>query len=191
MKLIFTLTVLLFTFTCTAQINKGQFLVGGSGTYSAKNYGGFDSKFRSFEMDARDGIFLLNKLAGGIQLGYTYSKQFGTDGIANQYYRQYDHSINVGPFARYYFLSAAKKINLLADAHYFRSWSKSGNMYGDSKWKSHGYAFAAGPVLFLNPNVSLETTLNYQYRDEYYYSKGVQVKLGLQVHLSKCKTIKK
>jgi hypothetical protein len=190
MKLVFTLTVLLFTFACTAQITKGQFLIGGSGTYYASSYRQTDAKFRGFELDARGGIFLLNKLAGGIQLGYNYNKEFGTVEITNQYYEQYDRSINVGPFARYYFLNAAKKINLLADASYFRCWSKSGNLYGGSKWKTYGYAFAAGPVLFLNPNVSLETTLNYEYRFEYFPT-ALQVKLGLQVHLSKCKTIKK
>ena len=191
MKFLFTLPILLLTFACMAQINKGQFLVGGSGTYSANTYRQTDTKFRGLEIDGRGGILLLNKLATGIQFGYNYNKEFGTAEITNQYFRQYDRSISAGPFVRYYFLGANSKINLLADASYFHSWSKSGNLFGGSKWRSYGYAFAAGPALFLNPNVSLETTLNYEYNHEWFTSKTMRVKVGFQIHLSKNKNIQK
>jgi hypothetical protein len=187
MKSLFTLTLLFFVLAAAAQINKGQFLAGGSGTYSATTYRHTDTKFRGFEIDGRGGIFLLNKLAAGLQIGYSYNKEFGTVEITNQPFQQYDRSLSAGPFVRYYFLRAANKINLIADASYFRSWSKSGNFYGDSKWKSYGYTLAAGPVLFLNPKVSLETTLNYEYQHESFNAKALRVKLGFQVYLSKCK----
>lgn len=186
MKSLFTLTILHFALAAPAQINKGQFLVGGSGTFTATTYRYTDTKFRGFEIDGRGGSFLLNKLAAGIQLGYSYNKEFGKVEITNQYFRQYDRSISAGPFVRYYFLRAANKINLIADASYFRSWSESGNLYGKSKGKSYGYAIAAGPVLFLNPNVSLETTLNYEYHHASFNPNALRVKLGFQVYLSKC-----
>jgi hypothetical protein len=148
-------------------------------------------KFRTLEIDGRGGIFLLNKLATGIQLGYNYSKEFGTNETTNQYFQQYQRSISAGPFVRYYFLGAASKINLLADVSYSQSWSKSGSLYGSGKGKRYGYAVAAGPALFLNPNVSLETTLNYEYNDEWLMPKSIRLKVGFQVHLTKNKTIQK
>ncbi|MGZ5218941.1 MAG: hypothetical protein ACXWC7_02650 [Chitinophagaceae bacterium] len=191
MKLVFTLSTLLFAFTSSGQINKGQILVGGTGNYSAFTYRHTDMKFRGYEIDGRSGVFLVNKLAIGLLLGYQYDKEFGTSLPGNQYFRQYDRRISAGPFLRYYFLSANNKINFLADASYFRNWSKSGNLGGGGKWNSYGYAFAAGPVFFLSPNVSLETTLNYEDDQEWVAAKVFKVKVGFQVHLTRNKIVRK
>lgn len=181
------LTLLLFfaSLACAAQIKKGQFLAGGSGTYSAYAYKYSDSKVRNFGLDGRGGIFVINQLAAGFLIGYEYYKQFGTDDLSNEYFRQYNQNIKAGPFVRYYLLGVSKKINVLVDASGFRNWSKSGNLSGGSKSANYGYAFGAGPAFFLNPNVSLEATLNYESNSHEFMTNALRVKVGFQVHLAK------
>ncbi|WP_207493280.1 outer membrane beta-barrel protein [Aridibaculum aurantiacum] len=181
--------LLIFFFQSNAQINKGQFLVGGSGTFSSGKYTFAETKFRTLEIDGNAGFFILNKLAAGLHTGYNRYTELYTTQTNN--FRQFQRSIDIGPFVRYYFLNASKKFNLLADASYYRSWSKSGNQGGSSKHQSFGYSFGAGPVFFLNPHVSLESTVNYEYSDELILPKTLRVKLGFQVHLSALKSAKR
>jgi hypothetical protein len=191
MKLLFILTFLLSSIATLAQINKGQFLVGGSGTYSRINYSQYALKYRTVDVNGRSGIFLLNKLAAGLRIGYTYTKHTSTtiSDTTTQYYKQTESSTSIGPFIRYYIFSPKQKLNFLADASYFRNWSAY-NVIGPESRKSYGYALAAGPALLLSPNVSLETTLNYEYNRTLWAPSAFRVKVGFQVHLSKAKQSK-
>ena len=186
MKLMFTFSLLFSVFTSWAQINKGQFLVGGSGTFYANSYSMSESKNRGFYIEGRSGIFLIDKMAAGVQLGYSYVKEFYTLNTGERH-QQFSRDFSTGPFLRYYILAAEKKINFLVDGSYYHKWSKSG-VLRSSVEKSYGYAFGAGPAFFLNPNISLETTLNYEYNDELRDSKKFKFKVGFQAHLTKRKT---
>jgi hypothetical protein len=174
---------MLCSFLSFAQLSKGQFLIGGSGTYSSTTYSYTDSKFRGVYIDGRGGIFLLNKLATGLRLGYTYRRDMGSDTDSSQYFKQKDRTISMGPFVRYYFFPSTQKVNFLVDASYFRNWISTMN----NKWNAYGYAVAAGPVLFVTPNIALETTLNYEYNEQWFKTSTVSVKFGFQIHLSKNK----
>jgi opacity protein-like surface antigen len=185
MKSIFILTLLFSSLISVAQINKDQWLVGGNGTLSFPNPSFTESKFRTIEVNGNGGIFLLNRLAAGIRFGYSHIKESGTVFSNNQYYEQTERQINTGPFVRYYFLPTTKRLNLLAEASYYRGWAKSANLDGYSKSNRHGYAFSAGPSLFLAPNIALEMTLNYEHDQSWYKSSALKVKIGFQIHLGK------
>jgi hypothetical protein len=183
MKLFFISAFLISSLISVAQINKGQWLVGGDGTLSFINPSYSEGKFRAIAISGSGGVFFLNKIAAGIRLGYGHTKESGMT-YNNGYYEQTERQINIGPFVRYYFLPATKKLNLLADASYYRGWAKSTNLGGYSKSRNYGYAFAAGPSLFLTPSVAIEMTINYEHTEYYLASSAVKVKVGFQIHLN-------
>ena len=134
-----------------AQINKGQWLVGGSTSYSSSKWGDFKSSSFEFAPDA--GYFFINNFAGGVRFNVTSTKN-ETEGLGEAK----GSSTTISPFVRYYFLPAAQKVNVFADASYgFGSAKEDG---GESQSVS-GYSIAAGPAIFLSPNTALEITLGY------------------------------
>lgn len=166
----------LISFITQAQLNKGQWLVGGSVAFESKKYTG-DSRSEStvFQFMPNAGYFFMDKLAGGMKISFSYTS------IDGDSYRDF----LLGPFARYYFLSADKPTNIFLDGHFLFGSEKYENFDPESKTR---FGVAAGPAFFLNPHVALEAALYWQSvkheGDEgRYNSFGVSV--GLQVHLSK------
>lgn len=85
-------TLLTCLFVCTwlvssAQIERGYWLVGGSGTYSSSkvesSFAGTtgSSKTTSLTVTPRGGYFIIDNLAGGITLNYTSSKSTVDSGV--------------------------------------------------------------------------------------------------------------
>lgn len=157
-----------------AQVNKGQWLVGGNVSFSSDKWGDDDaSKSTSFDFSPNAGYFFIDKLAGGLRLTFSSDKVKSAD--------KANTTLLVAPFARYYFLPAAQKVNILADASY-----GFGSTGTSDKASLSGFTLAAGPAIFLSPNTALEFTVGYQsYKledvDDRRNSFGVNV--GFQVHL--------
>ncbi|MGN6435467.1 MAG: outer membrane beta-barrel protein [Agriterribacter sp.] len=184
-----TLLILFIFFSASSafsQINKGQFLVGGSGAFSSETKNGVEAK--RFTLSPNVGYFFFDKLAGGLDLNFYNSKvKFGTD-------QNRSTSYGISPFVRYYILPAPNKINLVAEAGY-------GFFTGKSRYSNenaftttgHGYSFSAGPVFFIRPNIALELTAGYAestYKSKYggnsvsnLKNKNFQVGVGFQIHL--------
>ena len=189
--------VLLFSSVAFSQINKRQWLIGGSGslfTTKLTNSGQstYTAKGSGIILSPNVGYFPVNNLIGGLRTYFGYSHNKG--GYNNGYaaYTQTSWQTQVGPFVRYYFLPAQHKMNLLADASYFVGWTHTkensyNSAYQKHKDRLHGYSFSAGPVWFLNPATALELTLDYS--NNYLPSRntGVYLNVGLQVHLRKGK----
>jgi outer membrane protein W len=194
MKLITLLCLLLSTtIVTTAQIKKGQFLVGGSISFeSVKNEGSNAVNYKTTNLfiSPNIGYFIIEKLAGGVRLNVTSYKQD----------LPFDHNVTVismSPFVRYYFLPAVKKVNAFIDLGYLNTKTKFRdnttqppytNSYTE---RSNGYSISAGPAIFLNDHVSLEFTVGYRHltADNQYNveSSTVTSALGLQIHLGKLK----
>ncbi len=172
-----------FVTTSFSQINKGQWLTGGSGSYRADKYPWSDNRYRSLRLDINGGYFPIKNLAVGVRTIYNYDRQTGTSDNAS-YFKQTSNSKKLAPFVRYYFLPAGKKINLLADASYYRGWEKSTNLSGHSTSKYGGYAFSAGPAWFITSHTALELLVQYDhvFRD-YNYAPDFTYKFGFQIHL--------
>lgn len=174
---IFSFALLTFGLTSFSQINKGQWLVGGSASFSSSKHGSDDdTKFTSFSVSPDAGYFFINNLAGGARVSFESQKQKNFDAY---------HSFLFSPFVRYYFLPSAQKVNLFADASYgFGSMKSAGDSEGFNQ-----FAIAAGPAVFLTPNTALEFTVNYNsaggdaYGDDRTNSFGFNV--GFQIHLGK------
>lgn len=173
------------TLTANAQITKGNWLVGGEGSYSSvkykSEYNGITetSDASSIRINPNLGYFFIDKFAGGLQLQLTFLEP-GSSFAFNSY--------SFGPFVRYYFLNQENRINLFSQVNYSFGFGKNGL---DVKTDSSGYGVKAGTVLFFNSSVGIELSLNYisstskqdgGFKDS---SDAFLVGLGFQIHLEK------
>ena len=177
-----------------AQLNKGQWMVGGNAGFSASSQGdnvpGYSIKSTIIQLTPGGGYFVADKLAAGIRASFGFSHQ-KTVSITPAYVLEATTSnIGVTPFVRYYFLPKTNKINLLADASYTYSTAKVTNKnppYAESSSTNnqHAYTIAAGPSFFINHNTALEVTASYQVLK--YGPNGTQnifmLNAGFQIHL--------
>jgi hypothetical protein len=179
MKKIFLFAlVLVLSHSVFSQINKGQWLVGGSAGFESGKFGDDDnSKFTSFHLSPDAGYFFINNFAGGARVSLTSTKYHGEDAAT---------SFLFAPFVRYYFLPAAQKVNILTDASYgFGSMKDAGNSDGFNQ-----FAIAAGPAVFLSPNTALEFLLQYSSAGGDAYGgndrqNNFGINVGFQIHLGK------
>jgi hypothetical protein len=162
-----------------AQINKGQWLVGGnisfeSGKDGLESADEDDIKYSQFNFNPNAGYFLIDKLAVGLRANfYSYKEKNEDDAETN---------LLVGPFVRYYVLDASQKVNVFADAGF-----SFGSRGTDDKTSQNEFTISAGPAVFLSPNTALEFALYYKkaggelYEDYKYSRFGLNI--GFQIHL--------
>lgn len=193
---------LVFTFILHSgysQLNKENWLVGGSASFSSTNSSyktpGFSQKSNEFNLSLSPnvGYFLLDKFAIGLTPTFSWGKSEGGDAIDNN--RNVVGSggtsnvkrFLIGPFVRYYILDTEKAFNILVSAAY---------QYGIYSFKPtrgiiNNLSFATGPVIFFNSSVGLEFLVGYGSRIEDVEGsyrntqKGMQIGIGFQIHLEK------
>lgn len=166
-----------------SQITKGNWLVGGSASFSQQNPSSTAIamfKQTNFQITPVAGYFLLDKFAVGLNPSLEYEKVSlgpSTNTI-----------ISVGPFVRYYFLEADKIFNLFGQGSYAYG-SNKGKVQGRSQVeKTNNFSFSGGPVLYFNSSVGLELTVNYSTRKFVGFSganKFLSYGIGFQIHLEK------
>lgn len=177
-KVFFASLVLVLSLNASAQIKKGQWIVGGSAGFESSKFGDDDdSKVTSFNLSPNAGYFFINNLAGGARVSFQRMKEEEGDAAS---------SFLFAPFLRYYFLPTPQKVNIFADASYGFGSMK----FGDESESYNQFAISAGPAVFLSPNTALEFTV--QYRSEGGDAFGGDdrqnhfgVNIGFQVHLGK------
>ena len=121
MKRVLIAASLLFaTHGLFAQVNKGQWLVGGNAGFETSKFGDDDSnKYTSFQLSPNAGYFFIDNFAAGLRLDLNSTKFKDEDDAST--------SFVLAPFARYYFLPAAEKVNVFADASYGFGSMKNGS----------------------------------------------------------------
>jgi hypothetical protein len=160
-----------------AQVNQGQWLVGGNAGFSSSKYG--EVKTSSFKFAPDAGYFFIDNFAGGLRFDIQSMKQkVGT-------LEQKASSTSIAPFVRYYFLPASQKVNVFADASY-----GFGSMKADEGESVNisGYSIMAGPAIFLSPNTALEVTLGYgstKIEEDTERTNTFQFGVGFQIHLGR------
>jgi hypothetical protein len=187
LKLLFA--ILLFATThCHAQLEKGYWLVGGSGSLLNEKadfvsaQGNLTQKYSKIELAPNIGFFVANNFAVGIN-GLLYFQ----DGSVSTGGRLSGNGYGLGVFSRYYFLNRERQNNFLVQTRYYVS------ALFKSDILSNNLSVAAGPVIFLNNVIGLEFLLGYvqnvQKTDgtfpEKITQKGVQLQIGVQIHLTK------
>lgn len=174
-KVLFASFLLFSSYAMKAQILQNQWLVGGNAGFDSEKQG--DYKATTIFVSPNVGYFFINNLAGGLRASFWTNKVKGDDESSTFF--------SVAPFARYYFLPAAQKINVFADAAF--GFGSGG--YND-KESLNELSIMAGPAIFLSPNTALEFALYYKSRGGKYYENVAGDKenhfglsIGFQVHL--------
>ncbi len=194
-SLLIGLTLLCISASSFAQLDKGTWLVGGSGSFNSFNQkstspAGFtETKFTNIELSGSLGYFFVRKLVAGLRPGYYFlkGKQDNQGEVAGT------TKLGIGPFVRYYFLDPEKQFNLLADVSYQIGFAKQ-PIGTKSTGKFTDLRLLAGTEVFFNSSVGLELLIGYSKSTEtlnkpslrYSYDRsGVLVSIGFQFHLEK------
>lgn len=181
----FLLTAILFTFSANSQITKGNWMVGGTGSFmfsktepKNNNSSGTTINYTSkgafiIKLEPNIGYFLLNKLAVGCKLnyinGFLEGEKLKTDGM----------NLSVGPYVRYYFLEEDKMYNIFLEPSFNKFLS---NGLGNAS----SYGVKSGFVIFMNSSVGIETSISYvKSSSSKFDSNDIFLGLGFQIHLEK------
>lgn len=184
-KIFFGITLLSFL-TSNAQITKGNWMVGGSSSFSNKesyqhkNPNSSKLKFSEFELNANLGYFFIDNLQMGLKMGYN-NYMFSSYGGQDRF------SLKLGPYSRYYFLKPEKLVNLYIDGSYF--FGKKSIASGEIQDNLNGFSISAGPTIFFNSSVAMELGINYSSTKfigtNGYTENNLQFNLGFQIFLEK------
>lgn len=173
-KILFIAT-LLVTFASNAQIDKGNWMMGGSGAIgNFKTTSGESSTTNtSITISPNIGYFFIDKLAIGLAGKYTYIFPKGGDHTIS--------SNNVSPFIRYYFLEKEKQINIFSEARYEII------RMNHSDIKADEFLIKAGTVFFVNSSVGIEVALNYstQKTSQNFENRAIYLNVSFQIHLER------
>jgi hypothetical protein len=190
MKHLMTLVFLLLFLNASAQLDKGIWLVGGTGNFLSSKYenssliNSYTSNRLDIAVSSNVGYFVIDKLALGLKMGFTKYKEqvVSTGGLYSNVNR-----FSFGPFVKYYFLEKDKQYNILTDLSY---------QYGlysfkPTKGNSNTFNASVGPVIYFNTSVGLEFLLGYystketikQNGDNITKQSGFQIGIGFQIHL--------
>jgi hypothetical protein len=190
---IFTLLFFALVISTTAftQLSKRQVLLGGSLRFESVEenyYPGATYKGTNIFVSPAVGIFVVNKLAGGVRVDFSSYKSNSSNVETKQ------TTMAFSPFVRYYFLPVPSKINAFLDVGYLLSKTKW-NSFSNPAFtdKSRGFQVLAGPSLFLTEQIALEFTIGYRHTTSDEWGPGLDANksttissgLGLQVHFGK------
>lgn len=180
--ILFILTIIIFSNTANCQITKGNWLVGGSASFSrlqSSSEASTQYKQTNFQISPTIGYFLKDKFAVGLRPSLNYGRATGS----NSTVLSSGTVITIGPFVRYYLLKPENIFNLFAEGSY-----GYGTISGSQR--SNTFSFAGGPVLYFNSSVGLEFTISYSTTKIVGFSgnnNDVLFGIGFQIHLEKDK----
>src|SRR5688572_4536948 len=134
MKKINFILCIFLAFSSFGQVNKGQWLTGGSAAINFQNVDESEYKSTTINISQNIGYFFMYKLAAGLRGSFDWTKSNALH-ITNTFFTG-------SPFIRYYFLPASHKLNVFGDASYGWGANKSsGNTTSFNK-----IAITAGPA---------------------------------------------
>jgi hypothetical protein len=179
---LFFLATLLFSGFANAQITKGNWMVGGSGSFTnykstfENNNTEITQTGNGMRLSPDLGYFIIDKIALGTFLSFGYSNPSGDNNNS--------HGFGISPFVRYYFRKSDKMINPFLQTSYGFSEGKSES--GGTN-KSNGYNIKGGSAIFFNSSVALELTVEYDSSKYNSNSKSnnCTIGIGFQIHLEK------
>lgn len=197
MKALLTGIFLFISVQSFGQLEKGMWLVGGSGSFATiKSLNIYSSvvtdvtdlteerrKVKKAELSTSLGYFFIDKLASGIKLdGRLEKENYGRTHVLNFL------SMRAGPFVRYYFLDTEKPFNLLIDASYKFGFNK--NLEYPSG-KNNSFQLMAGSEVFFNTSAGLEILVGYDHtvagseKGKTFTQNGFRTSVGFTFHLIK------
>ena len=188
------LVCLLLSLNSIGQLEKRNWLIGGSGNlfsfnekYTYPTFSG-TSKYTDIELSASIGYFLFDKFSIGLRPYFSNFKGSSSGGGSTN-----NLKLAVGPFARYYFLKDDRQFNLLGDVSC--QFGTNQELNGEHpKGKFNSFSVMTGIEAFFNSSVGLEILVGYKQQVASYDNspsayidnrKGFQTSIGFQFHLQK------
>jgi len=177
--------------TANAQLDKGVWMIGGSGSLYSYHIdrtppaAGTPGKYTDINFSASIGYFFLDKFSAGLRPAFYSFKGEGTSASTDSY------KFTLGPFARYYFLNQDNQFNILTDVSY--QIGTSNRWETPKRGKFNILSVMAGAELYLNTTVGIEVLIGYKNQIEsllipdglYTNKRGLQTSIGFQFHLEK------
>lgn len=180
-KLFFIATIL-FTISANSQITKGNWMVGGSGSFKSTTSEtiktGSKDKYTYLEISPNIGYFFIDKMAAGIKTSFYY----------NPYEGAYNIGFGIGPYLKYYILKPEKLVNVFIQGNYlYYENNNNSDAVGYDKFTSYSYGVKAGPVIYFNDSIALELALEYlsDNRNKTLIDNTFLMTIGFQIHLIK------
>jgi hypothetical protein len=169
------------------QLSKGNWLVGGSASFSSTKISSdpgdgsalIKGTNTDIEVAPNIGYFAFEKFAVGLRPGFSFSNSVYENAGDSK-----SNTFLIGPFTRYYFLNAERKVNLFAEISYQYGFKNS-----SGKGNPSNLAFYAGPSVFFNETAAIQFTLGYIISKDNIngsYSqtnRQFQLGIGFQIHL--------
>jgi len=198
--------VLVFSILTTnivnAQIQKGNWLIGGSGSFTINNSKytvvpqntGLNNIYnqeavnKNFDLGCNLSYFLTDHFTIGITPNFTYNVVKDKNSLSSTSTSN-ETIISLGFLSRYYFLNPLNQnFNLIGELSYGLSNHKlMQNESGIGKYSS----IFIGPTYFINKNIGLELlfgfkndNLDYENQKTFYSNSNFSSKLGLQIYLN-------
>lgn len=168
---ILLIVILCVSFASNAQIDKGNWMMGGGAAFSSyKNQSeGTSSKATGFQIHPIIGYFVIDNVAVGASAQFAFINNLN------------NNSYGIGPFVRYYLLKKEKPINIFSEARYEYSVLKLLNA------QTENFNVKLGTVYFLNDSVGIEVALNYstQKSNQNIENQAIYLNVGFQIHLER------
>jgi len=185
MKSLVVLSVfLLASLSVSAQLQKGGWMVGGTGGGAFGGGGGGGGSVVTVSLAPRAGYFLTDRVVVGSEIGLGYTTFRGDNPV-----RQHIFGTGLQPFARYYFGKAPGSDDASGLLVPFAELSGGFNYgrAGNSSAMMGSASAALGANYFLNRNVALEAGLYYS---RYFNQDGrifatqpLNLRIGFQIFL--------
>ncbi len=180
---LFFLCVIMYNYG-NSQITKGNWLVGGYGSFNSNKNSSNDLRTTRIELAPNIGYFIANKFVAGLKSDIILqndSYYSNGNGVKTNTYI-------LGPFFRYYFLKEENSLNILIEGNYAYGFYNKTGLYPITNGKISQYSFLFGPVIYFNSSVGLEFLVGYNSRNNIntnIINTGIQLGLGFQIHLKK------
>ncbi len=176
-KLILITVTIVYACLCTAQTQKGKWIVGGGIGFSSMSttdkYNGSNISETTITLSPAFKYFVVKNLAIGAALSYLSISETGSsNGSIYEF----------NPLIRYYFVPLGRNgSKLFAEASYTFGNSNS----GDYDAHISGYGIKSGPAVFLNEHTAIEFTLGYfsQTQVGLPTQNSIAMGVGFQIHI--------
>ena len=197
MKKTLTLLLIVSSFSLSAQINKGTFMVGGSGSLSLdksdKDKYLINSRSTHVSLSPEVGYFFVKNLSVGVSFPFSMSWSMTKVESRPVQYGGESYSTGVVPFVRYYI--PVNSFFIITEGAY--GWEHSKHTYDnldprtgmvDGSYEytdnSKCYSFAAGPAFFINRSTSVEVLAKYRHSDlQPWNHNAIYISIGFHAYL--------
>lgn len=179
--LLFIAIFIFITVNVNSQIEQGNWMVGGSGSFqhNVVSVLGRDVKYTTINLIPDFAYFMANRLSVGTNISWTY--QHVHDPSSSSPNSSYS-GLTIGPFARYYFLKNENLVNIFGQAQYQHFLYRANGTTINNN--SNSTIFSLGSSLFLNSSIGIELTANYQFgSSQGEKQKEVSINIGFQIYL--------